>query len=209
MLQIKTATLKLITKNLYINGHVYELKPDKYNFSLYAKASNSLRIGGDKIKIDVPRFNTDALAMSDLILAYEITEANSNGMLNFERASIIPNPTNQFSKIEPVQLYYEIYNLSQNKRGETSYTIDYELTQLKRKRSGLKKLFGGGSKKSISISEEKTGSQATGLETANFDISKLQKGDYELQVKVKDGHSKQTVKKVINFDYTIKMTNYG
>ena len=81
---------------------------------------------------------------------------------------------------------------------KTSYTIDYELTQLKRKRSGLKKLFGGGSKKSISISEEKTGSQATGLETANFDISKLQKGDYELQVKVKDGHSKQTVKKVIN-----------
>lgn len=107
-----------ITKKRYINGHVYEPKPAKYNFSLYAKASNSLRIGGAKIKIEVPRFNTDTLAMSDLILAYEITEANSNGMLNFERASIIPNPTNQFSKIEPVQLYYEIYNLSQNKSGE-------------------------------------------------------------------------------------------
>lgn len=55
-----------------------------------------------------------------------------------------------------------------------------------------------GAKKVFRSQKKKREAKQLGLETANFDISKLQKGDYELQVKVKDGHSKQTVKKVIN-----------
>ncbi len=136
--------------------------------------------------------------MSDLELTYEISSPGQDSVLN--DVSIIPNPTKEFSRKEPVHVYFEIYNLSKDQQGETHFEIEYKLTLLKKKKSVFKKIFGflgGGKKKSISIKEARTGKKETSLEYRSFVVSNLETGEYELTVDVKDLASGSAVEKSI------------
>ena len=101
---------------------------------------------------------------------------------------------------QPVNIYYEIYDLSPDPDGETSVEIVNELILLKKKSGGLKKVFGflgGNQKKSVSLLDRRSGTARDLAEHSTFDVSGLTPGLYQLKVTVKDLVSAQSLEKSI------------
>jgi hypothetical protein len=192
---------KQVFKNNYIDRKVFDLEPGTYQLSLYAEAQAPPRIGGWNIRVDIPSFGNESLSLSGLELAFDIVPGAQNTVFDKQNLSVIPNPTNKFDLNDTVYLYFEIYNLKKDEGGETSFEIENKLKQLKKKKGGLKKLFGAGEekrKKSISIKASRQGKDETSIEYTSFDISRLEPGEYELSVRVKDLNSGQMATRSIN-----------
>ena len=132
--------------------------------------------------------------MSDLELAFNILDAERESVFKNGKFEVIPNPSKIFDKSGQVHLYFEIYNLKKDETGETSFNIEYTMTQ----RKGSFKLFGGGKKQVISVKNDFTGFEHTYYETAGFDVSKLQPGEYKMTVKMKDLNHAKTAESSID-----------
>ena len=180
---------KRISNDYFINRYVFDLKPETYQLSFYAQSSDKSKLGGGNFDIEVPSFKNDKLNLSDLELAFNIVPFDSSSVFNRGELSIVPNPSAKFKKSEPMFLYYEIYNLTKDEQGVTSFETEYSINQIERQKKGLKRIFGflgGGGKESISIKNDRQGHDETSFEYASFDVSKLDSGDYRLTVKVND-----------------------
>ncbi len=171
-----------------INRYVFDLKPDTYQLSFYAQLSDRSKIGGSSVDIEVPSFEDNKLNLSDIELAFDVVPVDSNSFFRRGEFSIIPNPSATFNRSQPLCLYYEIYNLTKDEQGLTSFEVEYSISQIERPKKGLRKIFGflGGGKTSISIKNDRQGNAETSFEQASFDISKLDSGEYTLTVKVND-----------------------
>ncbi len=115
---------------------------------------------------------------------------------------IIPNPTKKFNNDESLFAYFEIYNVSKNLEGKTDYSINFELTQVKEKKNVFNKvlgLFGGQEEYQVSIKNDYVGDSPTVFDYMRFDISDLDKGEYELRMIVKDNVSKKEALAVADF----------
>ena len=180
---------KRISNDYFINRYVFDLKPETYQLSFYAQSSDKSKLGGGNFDIEVPSFKNDKLNLSDLELAFNIVPFDSSSVFNRGELSIVPNPSAKFKKSEPMFLYYEIYNLTKDEQGVTSFETEYSINQIERQKKGLKRIFGflgGGGKESVSIKNDRQGHDETSFEYASFDVSKLDSGDYRLTVKVND-----------------------
>jgi len=180
---------KRISNDYFINRYVFDLKPETYQLSFYAQSSDKSKLGGGNFDIEVPSFKNDKLNLSDLELAFNIVPFDSSSVFNRGELSIVPNPSAKFKKSEPMFLYYEIYNLTKDEQGVTSFETEYSINQIERQKKGLKRIFGflgGGGKESVSIKNDHQGHDETSFEYASFDVSKLDSGDYRLTVKVND-----------------------
>lgn len=186
--------------NIYIHKSVFDLEAGTYHLSLFSKVKNAPRIGGWKVDADVSAFDGKRLNLSDIILAYDIHPSTADSSV-FDRKdglTVVPNPSKVYDLNKPVFLYYEIYNLTR-RDGKTSFEVENKLTLMKKKKSGLGKLFGGGGKKkSLSIQDTRTGNETNSVEFATFDVSKLDAGEYRLTVRVKDLNSQQEQEKSID-----------
>jgi GWxTD domain-containing protein len=196
-----------IFKDYFIHRYAIDIEPGMYNFTLYAKEKEPSKIGGWNFRVEVPSFESDMLRLSDLVPAYKIDPADSDSKFAKGDLSIIPNPTKKFILSEPAYLYFEIYNLSKDKNGQTSFEIEHEMTQLKKKRKGITKIFRfsrDGKKTLISIKDKRTGEDSVSIEFASFDVSKLDEGEYELTVRVTDLNSNRTVEKSTHLEFRRK-----
>ena len=123
------------------------------------------------------------------------------GDFNRGEFEIVPNLERRFAPSDPVHLYYEIYNLKRGETGATSFEIESEIILIKKKEGGIKKVFGffggGGSKKSVSLKDERISQDEFSAEQVSFDVSKLAEGEYELRLKVTDRVANQTAEKSV------------
>ncbi|MFQ5706446.1 MAG: GWxTD domain-containing protein [bacterium] len=198
---IAGANAPRIQANYFVQRYIFDLAPDSYNVAFYAKQAESTKIGGDKFDITVPAFVAGSLNMSDLELAYQVEDSEANSPFNNHGLTIMPNPAKEFVLAAPMVLYFEIYNLRKDQDGETSYEIETEMIQLKKKRGGLKKIFkfsSDGQKKLISIKDRRSGRKTDAVEYTSFDVSRLEAGEYELSVKVRDLNAESSVEKSID-----------
>lgn len=184
------------SSNVFIYRYTADVEPGSYLMSLYAAKSGSRQIGGDTFEIDVPSRTSKSLQLSDLELAYSINPATEPGVFTTGEYEVIPNPAKAFKLSDPVHLYFEVYNLTPDKEGETRFEIEHTMKKTD-EGGGLFGLFGGGDKEVISINNQRTGHDPTAKEIASFDVSKLEAGDYELEVTVKDRVSGKTKKQTI------------
>lgn len=183
-----------IFNNLILYSHDFELKPGTYHLSLYSRLRNSHYIGGWNLEKEIPIFSGNDFSLSDLVIAYDINETSEGSLFKKGGVEVVPNPTKVYQLSEPVFVYYEIYNLKQDKDGETAFEIEDKMTS---KKSGGFLGLGGGGKKSISIKDSRTGNQKNVVEYTSFDVNRLDSGDYELSVKVKDLNSGRVVEKTV------------
>ena len=133
--------------------------------------------------------------MSDVQLASQIEPSNNDNEFVKNGLLIVPNPTGYYDHDQNVYIYFEIYNLSQDSKGNTSFTIEYTLTLLDKKRRGLMNLFGllGGSKSSITLRNDREGNSDFSREYLAIDISNADLGEHDLSVKIKDKFSGESV----------------
>ncbi|NIR48226.1 GWxTD domain-containing protein [candidate division KSB1 bacterium] len=186
-----------IFQGYFILRQAFNLESNTYQMSLFARAEEMPKIGGWNVKIPIPRFDSPELSLSDLELAYEITEQTGHPVFAKRNMTVIPNPSKTFNFDQPVYLYYEIYNLMQDEVGDTAFELEHTMTQIEKKEGFLKKLFGSGEdrKKSLSITAQREGHESTSIENTAFDVSNLEPGIYELTVRVRDSNSGTVVEK--------------
>jgi len=185
--------------DMYVHRSTFGLEAGEYNLSLFSRVKGVPIIGGWKVEAAVPSFSSERLALSDIVLAFDIRPSSGTESIFARRSNLIvvPNPGKVYDLSKPVSLYYEIYNL-QAVDGRTAFEIENKLTLLKKKRSGLSRLFGGdGKKKSLSILDTREGEEANPVEVATFDVSNLDPGQYRLTVRVKDLNAQQELEKSI------------
>ena len=178
----RDVTFQSIRENFFIHRFHFDLEPGTYHSVLYANLPSTKKWGGDNFEIEVPVIAQKGFGISDLELAFDIIEAERESIFKNGKFEVIPNPGKVFNKSNPVHVYFEIYNLKKDQTGETRFTIEYTMSQLK----GSFQLFGGGKKEVISVKNDFTGFEHTYYETAGFDVTKLEPGEYRLAVKVKD-----------------------
>jgi GWxTD domain-containing protein len=75
------------------------------------------------------------LAVSDILFARSIGPAESPSVFSRGALEVVPHPLRAYSRSFPMPIYFEIYNLSLDQRGVSSYTLEYKIvphTQEKR-----------------------------------------------------------------------------
>lgn len=170
----------------YIDLYRFEVVPDSYHLAFYLRPIETDFLGGWKYEKQIPDYSSPALSISDIQLASKIEAATSPGRFVKHGLRVTPNPTRLCDIKQPVYLYFEIYQLTQDARGTTAFTIEYKLTLLEQTRKGLFGLFGRGGKSSISTQIEREGKTEISIEYLAIDVSQLKPGEYKLEILVTD-----------------------
>ncbi len=185
-----------IHHGFWLYRYAFSLEPGEHHITFYSEIPEQNKIGGENFLAEIPDFSRNNLQISDLILAYEVHPTVTDSVLAHHGFQIIPNPSKTFSRKEPVYVYYEIYNLTLDENGRTSFDIENEIKQLKKKKKILG-LFGGGKRQSVAIKVSRTGKDASVQEFVIFDVKKMDPGKHLLTVKVKDKNTGQVIDKSV------------
>lgn len=192
-----------IYDDYYMKNYNFNVAPGHYNFSYFVK--DGQKLGGENIEVEVPTFSSFELNMSSIVPAFWI-DMSENAFKESSILKVVCNPSKKFNLNDPIFIYYEVYNLTKNDDGETDYTIESELAQTNKKSSfkNLFGLFGSGAKKVVSLNDRRTGNKRNVNESISFDVSNLDKGEYELEIKVVDNISKRSTLQAIQIVLTEK-----
>lgn len=169
----------------------FSADPDSGHAAFFLRPSRENLLGGWKQDLRIPEFSKTELDMSSVVPAHVI-RAGVEGSHGFNLRGIqaVPNPSLRFSRRDPVYIYFELYNLTPDERGTTSFEVSYGLTRLKRK--GIKRLlriFGSGEKPATTVTVERLGDSPDTRESLALDLNKAGSGEFLLNVKVRDIHA--------------------
>ncbi|MCY3679971.1 MAG: GWxTD domain-containing protein [Gemmatimonadetes bacterium] len=166
------------------------LSPGQYLLGTQVRDPISRRVQVHKTYVAVSSFRGEALALSDLELAGQIVEVGEQvGKFQKGDLQVVPLPSKTFAKGQPVYLYYEVYNLSQDAFGQTRYRVEYRLkgvqgTGLIR---GLGRLLSQTPRADgVQISYEHTGTATSEPLYIALDVPENSKEQLEIEVVVTD-----------------------
>ncbi len=163
-----------------------------YRVSVVVRDVETGKAGVRNLGFTVPKYDTEKLSTSTLILAsrlYETTERDIGGMFIIGDKKVIPNLAANYKKGQEIGIYMQVYNAGIDQTTlRPSVDVEYVLTK-----SG---------KEVIKQAEDWSGLSDSGqrltlarlLPTAQMD-----KGDYELKIKIRDRVSNQTLEPSAKF----------
>ena len=140
------------------------------------------RKGFVRFPLHLPAFEHNKLAVSDIQLSPHIQETAEKFEFAKNGVLVVPLPARKLAKNKPLYLYYEIYHLQLNARGEANYRVEYRL------RSG-DTASAKDDGHAITVGDQR---QATGTHQAEFlsmDVSRFQAGEAVLEIYVTDLNS--------------------
>jgi len=178
-----------VWQNLFIDEFEFPMELSHYNIALHARIIGENKIGGHKYYYTLLDSTRNQLSCSSIKLVFDISSKTDLENRHRNQLTIVPNPTKLFKIDKPLYAYFEIYNLEKNSDGKTEYSINFELIQKKKKKNVFKKIlgvFGGREKYQVSIKNDYSGESQTATDYMSFDISRLEEGEYELRMQVKD-----------------------
>ena len=149
-------------------------------------------------EVMLPDYNQNGVTLSDIMLAYSVEQAESEASSNTSEIirnnlSILPAPRNVFLTEWPVYLYFEIYGLALDGRGETDYDVEITLEPEntdRRVRRVIKGIFRRNrGRKGVSVSYRESGSQSEETLYQILDISDQEEGPYTLTLLVRDNET--------------------
>ncbi len=165
-----------------------KLKPGGYLIALQARDANSMANGEAILKAKARDFSESRLEMSDLELAYNITDDTTNGRFSKAEKKILPNPSRIFTHERSMLYFYgELYNLAFDPQAKPDYTLDFSVLD-----TTGKKLKEYGEQ-----THTKLGNSAVIISGIN--IGPFSGGEYLLQVEASDQQTRQKVSSTKKF----------
>jgi GWxTD domain-containing protein len=166
--------------------------PGDYRLAVQLTDIHSGRWGVYHQDINVPAYE-DSLGMSDLELAWGITEAPQHKKFRKGDVWVIPMPSRSYRAKRPIHVYYEVYHFRKDEFGQTKYRVSYKVKQDLRRgfnvlgslASGFRKLLGTG-KETVSVSYEREGRESWERIFLEIDTEKVGSGIHQIEVKVTD-----------------------
>ncbi|NUM82094.1 GWxTD domain-containing protein [bacterium] len=177
--------------HFYLDQIEQELVPGKYVMAVEIRNNEKDRVGIYQFVVSVRDYTADTLTVSDIELAQYVdnTLVKDKFVKPQTTLKVVPNPAAGILKDKPLTVYYEIYNLTVNNEGKSSYQVSYSIKMLDTDQSFLSSIAGifssnkDASTSSVTVKEGKSTSEK---EYIGFDISELPKGVARLEIKVKD-----------------------
>jgi len=198
---ISYSTVKVDTTNAAYKRSIFQSElnfvtmPGSYKLAFEFEDEHRNIFGSRRGNMNITDFNTDEIALSDLVLGLESPE-NSNVPLRFLEYHFCPVPSRTFKTGEKIKLYFEVYNLIFNRRNQTGFelttgiTFDKNRSTLyKRALATLNKLVGREKKIEMSITTKFSGTSVNDIVFQTLDVSSLLPGFYILKIQIKDLNS--------------------
>lgn len=185
---------------LWVDSQTLEALPGAHEVSVEFETAGGHTVAVQRRTIDIPNFESDRLALSDLLLAYRIEEAPdgkpmSKADIVRDGLSVLPAPWSVFSHMQPIYLYFEVYNLAKDADGRTDYQMEALLVPKTEERGVskvVKGIFGGG-RKGVSVSLPGSGTSSDDGQYLILDATNQDTGFYTLVLKVRDNIAKRDV----------------
>ena len=176
---------------LAVDVHRVDVRPGSYELRVQAQRTNTNRVEVYPQALDLRDYWVDDLILSDLQIAQNITETNPAEPTKWTRNGfeILPAPTRQFRKGQPLFVYYEIYNLTGDEFGQTRFQLSYEVEAQTSERkikipflAKLRKKSG----ETVGFEFEQTGTEETENDYLEIQLADAKPGHYEVRMKISD-----------------------
>ena len=169
------------------------LRPGLYKLNVVLKDLNSGNVGTLEQRLAVPRFDSDELAHSSLILADLIERVPLKqvgaGQFVLGNTKVRPAVNEEFTRQERMGIYLQVYNLGVDEQTHRpNATIAYDILQ------GDKNVFHYAE---TTAELDRAGQQIT-IEKV-LSLESLQPGEYKLQIKVTDQVRNQSITPTARF----------
>ncbi|MEM1116173.1 MAG: tetratricopeptide repeat protein [Bacteroidota bacterium] len=176
--------------SLWTSTEAMEAAPGDYEVSLEFETASGQTSAVQRRAIEVPSFGGDRLQLSDVLLAYDVQEADapSPGRVFRDGLAAQPAPWGVFGNDEPIFLFFEVYGL-ELQNGQSDFEVEARLVPKDTSRGlgrVVRRIFGGRDR-GVSASTEAQGSSTD--EPAQYlilDASSQEPGLYTLTVTVRD-----------------------
>jgi len=202
---ITAADVKNIADSLglWIGQYTFQAVPQEIYMNIFLRMPQQNGIGGYKFKYGMAIYHVENLKMSSIELAKGIIPTDENGPYVKNGLRVFPDPQRVFNRTDPVNIYFEIYNLPIGDKKSVAFNLNYKIKLLKRTRNNIftriKGLFSGGSKE-ISNLVERFSTSDTSVEYLSLDLSHQDPGKYELEITTSVKGIEDTASSKIGFE---------
>lgn len=179
-----------------------EAPAGSYRAAIEVRDEATRRIGIFEQEYTVPGYAGDALMLSDIKLAVSIAPAadSTDGPFIRNGLEVVPNPARLYQRTDPVHFYYEIYNLTLDDNGRSSYQVELAVRSKDRPRNLFWRVLKGidrlvrrvDSEQAVLMVFENEGNRPDEYSYTSIDTGATPTGAYEMTVRVTDLHSGQT-----------------
>ncbi len=176
---------------LAVDLHKVQVRPGHYELRVQAQRTNTNRVEVYPQGLDLRDYWVDSLIMSDLHIAQQVVESNPDATSKWTRNGfdILPAPTRQFRKGQPLFVYYEIYNLTRDEFGQTRFQLSYEV-EAQTSEGKIKIPFLAKLRKetgeTVGFEFEQTGTEETENDFLEIQLADAKPGQYEVRMKIQD-----------------------
>ena len=198
---------KYAKSNVRIASLNMTTSPGRYRIAVAIRDSISRSIGIYKARLAAWNYDNEALNLSDIKLATDITPGARSGPFVRHGFKIIPNPSLQFKRTKPIHLYYELYNLTKDEDERTAYRTDIEITMKRKEMNVVFRFFAAlgrlikseAEEESVLLSFEGAGEVSDPPQYTAVDPTDSTPGDYTFRLTITDLHTGQSVVKAKDF----------
>ena len=195
-----------------IKKYQFELKSGQYFIGMKLSNNQLKKEGHLRIGLSVPSYHAAGLKLSNIMLGN--VSDNETNLINQKlehsgAPNLVPCIRKQFKINDPILIYFEIYNLMLDENNGSTYSINLEITQIKKYTSTfanlfnqLKNIFIEKSMYQMSIEDDYSGKQTDEFITRAILMSDYSPGLYELSITAFDKVAKSKLIKKINFEIT-------
>ncbi len=166
-----------------------------YRLEVRARDRMTGRLGLYRKEIRVEAYGGRRLGVSDLELAWRVSEGQPGDKFSKGELRVIPMPTRSYRRGQNVFIYYEVYNLKPDGEGQTKYQVEYVIGQ--RERGILSRLVGTfvGKREEVAVGYKGRGFREMEAAYKEIDLKGFEPGRYFLRVVVTDLNSGETATK--------------
>jgi GWxTD domain-containing protein len=194
------------TTSIVVNTLSMKAPADSGNFAFEIERNKDKGISSNHFKLAVRHFSNTNLDMSDIVLANEIDESNTNRYsLSRENISLLPNPVSIFSDKNKIFVYYEIYNLTPDSNGicnvEQQLTIREkdEGSSISKALNSFLNIFSlGKDEQQVTLTSQYQFNNKNPQVYFQLDMNRYEPGNYLLTVKIKDNITGKESEKDVN-----------
>jgi GWxTD domain-containing protein len=178
-----------------------EVPPGTYRMEVKARNRLSGRLGIYRQQMVVSDYGESGLDLSDIELAWQISESDEAGPFVKNGVKVIPMPSRTYSKGQNPFVYYEIYNLERDVFGNSRYQVTYTVAPKGGNvlSSLARTLTGKGRSREVAVGYEQVGSGESEVVFTEISLENTMPGRYSLAVEVRD---------LVNGKKTIRETTF-
>ncbi|HMB70954.1 MAG TPA: GWxTD domain-containing protein [bacterium] len=188
-------TLDDLEDRLVLDGVDLLLEPGTYRLAISVRDTTSKRMGTFQRDVEVVEFPSGELAVSGIQTAFGIGAAEAGAPFRKGDLQVTPWPLARFPRKREVNLYFEIYGLTESPTGDTFFLVEVLLRPREPEKTGWFGIGGGGSTPGVSTS---WGGRAQGpivREHFALDTEAIGPGTFDVKITVTDKLGESTAER--------------